>query len=109
MDIKLNSTGSLSCENITVDSEKKIDAVIYYSYATPVGYQILDQGMVRKTVIVNHKYSKTTSKHLNQLEALLIKNNGILRLGIESFIQDGLKDGINLRVGFNVNELNKVI
>ena len=107
-DVKLNSTGSLSYRKINLKPRKKIDAVIYFSYRTPIGYQIIDQGNVRKTVVVNHSYSKTTTTHINKVKEILYPQNGIMNLFIENFIKEGLKDGMDLREGANPMELNKV-
>lgn len=109
-DFKLNTTGTLYYENRIIKARKGITAAIFYSYNTPVGYQIFDNGATVKSVVVFHSYSKTTSKHLNKIKEIITddKRNELTELRIEDFIKEGLKDEMDFRVGANPMELNKV-
>jgi len=109
-DFKLNTTGTLYYENIRIKKSRGISAAIFYSYRTPIGYQIFDNGATIKSVVVFHSYSTTTSKHINKVKELIKadERNELTELRIEDFIKEALKDKMDFRIGANLMELRKV-
>lgn len=100
MKTKLNTTGSMSLEVLIIKPRKNIKARVFFSYRTPVAYELLDNDVQTKVVIVDHQYSNTTSKHLSKIRDMF-KVSKDDTYNLYAFIKAGLNDGLDLRVAEN--------
>lgn len=64
--------------------------VVFFSYGTPVAAFIPGAGYVRS----NHKWSRTTSKHINQWLRRMTGSGSFAATEVDQFIIDNLVGGI---------------